>query len=323
VSGTPLRAEAYLAPETLAQLSPFELRARMVVEGISSGMHSSPKQGMAVEFAEHRPYTPGESLRHLDWKMFGRSDKLYIKRYQQETSLDVVILVDSSNSMRFSTLQTKSGWGGTDAGRSTNQWTKFDCAAAITVALAHLCLQQRDRVGLQIFSDETKSIVRRSGSRGQWKSMVQALATVPVKGVANLPRAVDQLVASLGQRCLVFVLSDFLYPLDKVYESIAKLKFKGHDLVLARILDRGELEFKIDGLRRFEDLEGAQDIETEAENIRVPYLQALKQHDNELEKLTRSFAFDICRIDSHDSVGPPITSLLSRRETLNKHRGSR
>lgn len=151
MSGTPLRAEAYLAPETLAQLSSFELRARMVVEGISSGMHSSPKQGMAVEFAEHRPYTPGESLRHLDWKMFGRSDKLYIKRYQQETSLDVVILVDSSNSMRFSTLQTKSGWGGTDAGRSTNQWTKFDCAAAITVALAHLCLQQRDRVGLQIF----------------------------------------------------------------------------------------------------------------------------------------------------------------------------
>ncbi len=214
MSTSPLRAEAYLAPETLAQLSSFELRARMVVEGISSGMHSSPKQGMAVEFAEHRPYTPGESLRHLDWKMFGRSDKLYIKRYQQETSLDVVILVDCSNSMRFSTLQTKTGWGGTDAGRATNQWTKFDCAAAITVALAHLCLQQRDRVGLHIFSDEIKSVVRRSGSHRQWKSMVQALATVPVKGVANLSRAVDQLIASLGQRCLICVLSDFLYPIE-------------------------------------------------------------------------------------------------------------
>ena len=320
MSGTPLRAEAYLAPETLAQLSPFELRARMVVAGVSSGMHSSMKQGMAVEFAEHRPYTPGESLRHLDWKMFGRSDKLYIKRYQQETSLDVVIMVDSSNSMRFSTLGTKPGWGGTDAGRQTNQWTKFDCAAAITVALAHLCLQQRDRVGLQIFSDETKSVVRRSGSRGQWKSMVQALATVPVTGVANLPRAIDQLIAGLGHRCLVFVLSDFLYPLDNIYDSMAKLKFKGHDLVLARILDRGELQFKMDGLRRFEDLEGALDVETDAENIRAPYLEALQKHDNELEKLTRSFAFDLCRIDSHDSVGPPLTSLLSRRETGSKHR---
>ncbi len=322
MSGAPLRAEAYLAPETLAQLSSFELRARMVVEGISSGMHSSPKQGMAVEFAEHRPYTPGESLRHLDWKMFGRSDKLYIKRYQQETSLDVVLLVDSSNSMRFSTLETKSGWGGTDAGRQTNQWTKFDCAAAITVALAHLCLQQRDRVGLQIFSDDTKAVVRRSGSRGQWKSMVQALATVPVKGVANLSRAMDQLIASLGQRCLIFVLSDFLYPLNTIYDSVAKLKFKGHDLVFARILDHGELQFKLEGLRRFEDLEGAEDIEVEADNIRETYLQALKQHDNELEKLTRSFAFDMCRIDSHDSVGPPISTLLSRRETLNKHRRS-
>jgi len=323
VSGSQLRAEAYLAPETLAQLSSFELRARMVVEGISSGMHSSPNQGMAVEFAEHRPYTPGESLRHLDWKMFGRSDKLYIKRYQQETSLDVVILVDSSNSMRFSTLGTKSGWGGTDAGSKTGQWTKFDCAAAITVALAHLCLQQRDRVGLHIFSQDTKSIVRRSGSRGQWKSMVQALATVPVQGTANLPRAMEQLIAVLGHRCLLFVLSDFLYPLEKVRDSIAKVKFKGHDLVLARILDRSELQFKLSGLRRFEDMEGMEDVVTEAESIRAPYLNALKQHDDELEKITRSFAFDLCRIDSHDSVGPPITSLLSRREKLNRHGGRR
>ncbi|MSR33443.1 MAG: DUF58 domain-containing protein [Phycisphaerales bacterium] len=294
----------------------------MVVDGVSSGMHTSMKQGMAVEFAEHRPYTPGESLRHLDWKMFGRSDKLYIKRYQQETSLDVVILVDSSNSMRFSTLGTKSGWGGTDAGRQTNQWTKFDCAAAITVALAHLCLQQRDRVGLHIFSDETKSVVRRSGNRGQWKSMVQALATTPVNGIANFPRAIDQLIAGLGNRCLLFVLSDFLYPLDKIYDSMAKLKFKGHDLVLVRILDRGELQFKLDGLRRFEDLEGAEDIETDAENIRAAYLETLKQHDNELEKLTRSLTFDLCRIDSHNSVGPPISSLLSRREAHSKQRRS-
>lgn len=322
MSEIPLRAEAYLAPETLAQLSSFELRARMVVDGVSSGMHTSMKQGMAVEFAEHRPYTPGESLRHLDWKMFGRSDKLYIKRYQQETSLDVVILVDSSNSMRFSTLGTKSGWGGTDAGRQTNQWTKFDCAAAITVALAHLCLQQRDRVGLHIFSDETKSVVRRSGNRGQWKSMVQALATTPVNGIANFPRAIDQLIAGLGNRCLLFVLSDFLYPLDKIYDSMAKLKFKGHDLVLVRILDRGELQFKLDGLRRFEDLEGAEDIETDAENIRAAYLETLKQHDNELEKLTRSLTFDLCRIDSHNSVGPPISSLLSRREAHSKQRRS-
>ena len=319
MSAPQLRAEAYLAPETLAQLSSFELRARMVVEGISSGMHASPNQGMAVEFAEHRPYTPGESLRHLDWKMFGRSDKLYIKRYQQETSLDVVILVDSSNSMRFSTLGTKSGWGGTDAGRQTNQWTKFDCAAAITVALAHLCLQQRDRVGLHIFSQDTKSIVKRSGSHGQWKSMVQALATVPVQGTANLPRAIEQLIAGLGHRCLIFVLSDFLYPLDNVRDAIAKVKFKGHDMVLARILDRSELQFKLTGLRRFEEMEGMEDVVTEAESVRTPYLNALQQHDEELEKITKSFAFDLCRIDSHDSVGPPITHLLSRRETRSKH----
>ncbi len=323
MSDAPLRAEAYLAPETLAQLSSFELRARMLVEGISSGMHTSPNQGLAVEFAEHRPYTPGESLRHLDWKVFGRSDKLYIKRYQQENNLDVMILIDASSSMRFSTLPTKKGWGGTDAGRRDDQWTKFDCAAAIAVALAHLCLQQRDRVGLQIFSDDTRAVVRRSGSHGQWKSMVQALATTPVHGVANLPRAVNQLLAGLGHRCLIFLLSDFLFPLEQVREALARIKFSGHDLVLAQILDRGELRFNLDGLRRFEDLEGAAPVETDAEGVRAAYLDALRKHEADLEKLARSFAYDLCRIDSHESVGPPIMTLLGRRESLARHGGGR
>ena len=153
--------------------------------------------------------------------------------------------------------------------------------------------------------------------------MVQALATVPVQGTANLPRAIEQLIAGLGHKCLLFVLSDFLYPLEKVRDSIAKVKFKGHDLVLARILDKSELQFKLSGLRRFEDMEGMGDVVTEAESIRALYLNALKQHDDELEKITRSFGFDLCRIDSHDSVGPPITSLLSRRETRNRHGGQR
>ena len=105
----PLRAEAYLAPETLAQLAPFELRARMLVEGLGSGLHASPRQGQAVEFSEHRPYAPGESLRHLDWKVFGRSDKLYLKRYEQETDLDVLLLLDASASMRFGSIPVKGG----------------------------------------------------------------------------------------------------------------------------------------------------------------------------------------------------------------------
>ena len=108
-SSPSVRAEEYLAPETLVQLAPFELRAKMIVEGVMSGMHRSPYQGMAVEFAQHRQYVAGDDLKHLDWKVFGRSDKLYIKQYQQETNLEVVILVDASASMNFRTLGVKSG----------------------------------------------------------------------------------------------------------------------------------------------------------------------------------------------------------------------
>ena len=131
-----IRAEEYLAPETLAQLAPFELRAKMIVEGITSGTHRSPYQGLAVEFAQHRPYVAGDNLRHLDWKVFGRSDKLYLKQYQQETNLDVVILVDGSASMRFGTMKVKPGWGGTEASRAAGTWTKWDCATATAVARA-------------------------------------------------------------------------------------------------------------------------------------------------------------------------------------------
>jgi hypothetical protein len=116
-----VRANEYLAPETLVQLAPFELRAKMIVEGVMSGMHRSPYQGMAVEFAEHRQYVPGDDLKHLDWKVYGRSDKLYIKQYQQETTLDVILLVDASASMSYGSLKVKPGWGGTTASRQTSR----------------------------------------------------------------------------------------------------------------------------------------------------------------------------------------------------------
>jgi len=311
----PLRAEAYLAPETLAQLAPFELRARMLVEGLGSGMHASPRQGQAVEFSEHRPYVAGDSLRHLDWKVYGRSDKLYLKRYEQETDLDVLLLVDASGSMRYGSIPVKPGWGGTDAGRASLQWTKFDCAAAISVAIAHLCLEQRDRVGLEVFAEAPRAIVRRSGSHGQWRSMVQALASVQVGGVADVSRALDHAMSGLPNKALLFVLSDFLQPLEPLREALGKARFRGHDVVLVQVMDRRELRFPVEGLCRFEDMEGGAPLEADAEVIRAAYLEELAGFQGQLDRIARSHAFDIVRVDSHESVGPTLAALLSRRES--------
>src|SRR5690349_15608209 len=186
------RAENYLAPETLAQLGPFELRARMIVEGVMSGMHRSPYQGMAVEFAQHRQYVAGDDLKHLDWKVYGRSDKLYVKQYQQETNLDVILLIDCSASMGHGSLKVKSNWGGTEASTRTSVWTKFACATALAVAMAYLCLQQHDGVGVAVSAADLRARVKRSNSRGQRKSIVHTLNVHPVDAHTNMANVTEQ-----------------------------------------------------------------------------------------------------------------------------------
>ncbi|MBM4111772.1 MAG: DUF58 domain-containing protein [Phycisphaerae bacterium] len=317
-----MRAEQYLAPETLSQLAPFSLRARMIVEGVMSGMHRSPYQGLAVEFAEHRPYTPGESLRHLDWKVYGRSDKLYVKRYLQETNLDVVLLIDASASMRFGTLGQKSGWGGTEAGRSRSLWTKFDCATATAVALAYLCLAQRDRVGLVLFADGVQASLRRSGVRDQWRKIVQALTTEPVERATMIGRSCDEVLATTRGRCLFFILSDFLFPPEELRLALARLRHRGHDVVLVEILDRQEIRFELDDPTIFEGLEGEPRVMADARLLRRAYLDELARHRAEIERLVRGFGYDRVSLDSHDSVGPALASLLARREALARRSGA-
>lgn len=317
-----MRAEQYLAPETLAQLAPFSLRARMIVEGVTSGMHRSPYQGLAVEFAEHRPYTPGESLRHLDWKVYGRSDKLYVKRYQQETNLDVMLLLDCSASMRFGTLGIKSGWGGTDAGRSRNLWTKYDCATATSVALAYLCLAQRDRVGVTLFADGVKLALRRSGVRDQWRKIVQALAVEPVAGPTAIVRTTDEVLAKITNRCLFFILSDFLFPPAQLRDALARFRHRGHDVVLIEILDRQEIRFELDDPTVFEGLESDDRVNADARLVRRAYQEELARHRGEIERLVRGFGYDRVAVDSHDSVGPALSALLARREALERRSGA-
>jgi uncharacterized protein (DUF58 family) len=310
-----LRAEQYLAPETLAQLGPFELRAKRIAEGVMSGMHRSPYQGLAVEFAEHRQYVAGDPVRHIDWKVFGRSDKLYLKRFQQETNLDIHIMVDASGSMRFGTLGNKDGWGGTQTGKQST-WTKFDHATAAAAAMAFLGLAQRDRVSTEMFGPTLVAATRCSNSQGHWRAIVQCLATHAVDGRADLPRAVDELLSRGTRRSLVIVVSDFLMPRQQVKDALARLRHRGHDVIVVRVLDRAELRFNLNENAPFEGLEGESTIEVDTRSVRAAYLEVLAEDERELERLTRGFGFDMIRLDTHDSVGPAMAALLARRETF-------
>jgi len=312
------RAENYLAPETLAQLMPFELRAKMIVEGVMSGMHRSPYQGMAVEFAEHRQYSPGDDLKHLDWKVFGRSDKLYVKRYQQETNLDVILMIDASASMRFGSLQVKTKWGGTEASKSAGRWTKFDSATAIAVALAHVCLHQQDRVGVVIFADEIRAMVKRSSAPGQWRRVVNTLNAHTVDARTDLAKVTDQVLGKLTNRALFIIISDFFDAPESIRTSLARFRHRRHDVVLMQVLDRQELRFDFNQAAPFDGLEGEGRVPVDPRAIRKAYLEALSQHIENVGKIARQFGFDHIHLDSHDSVGPPLSYLLARRSAVLK-----
>ncbi len=198
----------YLDPQVLAAIGGLDLRARMIVEGLMTGMHRSPFQGFSIEFAQHRPYVAGDDLRFLDWKVYGRTDKLYLKQYQRETNLDLVLMVDVSGSMGFGCgrelkreLKVKSqklkvgdkktkGQTGENVGRNAGGnvggnvggWRKYDHAAALAAAMGYLALEQQDRVGVVLFADQIRANVRPSNAKGHWRPILQALNSAEVDG---------------------------------------------------------------------------------------------------------------------------------------------
>lgn len=321
-SQAPIRAEQYLAPETLGQLAPFELRAKIIVEGLMSGMHRSPYQGLAVEFAQHRAYVPGDNLRHLDWKVFARSDKLYLKQYQQETNLDVVVLVDGSGSMNYGTLPIKGGWGGTQASATTRRWSKFDCATATAVALAYLCLSQGDRVGVSVYADELRAPLRRSSARDTWRTIVQTLSTQPVEASANVVKVADQVLGKVVNRALFFIISDFLDDPRNLRAALARFRHRRDDVVLVQVLDREELRFDFDAAAPFEGLEGEGRLLVDPRSLREAYLAALRRQLDAVAEAARAFGFDSILLDSHEPVGASLSKLLARRSAQARRSGS-
>jgi uncharacterized protein (DUF58 family) len=312
-------ASLYLHPQTLARLSSFELRAKMIVEGVMSGMHRSPYHGFSVEFAQHRPYVPGDDIRHLDWKVYARSDKLHLKQYQQETSLDLVVLVDASGSMRYGSRQFEeaSGAGHTLSPDGRPNWSKFDHATAAAAAMAYVTLQQGDRAGLFIFSDEVRGMVKRSSSQGTWRQIVGALASHYQAQPANAPtdvgRVIDQVIAKLNNRCLLVLISDLFTDLEELRAGLARVRHRRHDMIIFQVLDQREKDFDFRDSVPFEGLEGEPRLRIDPRALRDGYLKALHRHLDQVEKTARSFGFDYHLVNTHEWLGPSLAAFVARR----------
>lgn len=313
-------ASLYLHPQTLARLASFELRAKMIVEGLSGGAHRSPYKGLSVEFAQHRPYVAGDDLRHLDWKVYGRTDKLHLKQHQQETNLDLVMLVDSSGSMFYGsrTFEEASGEGNTHSVDGRTHWSKFDHATALAAAVAYVTLHQGDRVGLVVFADDIRAQVRRSSSQGTWRQVVGALSQHPMDSSqrgrpTNLTRVVDQVLGKVTNRSIVVIASDFFMDIADIRESLARLRHAGHDAILFHVLDKAEEEFTFTDAAPFEGLEGEAALRIDPRSLRKAYLEVFGAHRAEVERLAMGMGFDYVRLGTHDWLAPPLAAYVARR----------
>lgn len=305
MSALPSAAEyrKYLEPKTLAKISALDLRARLIVEGLMNGMHRSPYQGISVEFAQHRPYVAGDDTRHVDWKVFGRNDKIYLKQYLEETNLHLISVVDASESMGYSSI---------DAGDGT-QWSKYDHATAIAASLSYMAIQQQDSAGLAVFDNELKKYHKPSNAASQWRMITHELTMIPRLKKTNTGRILDQLAEKLNHRSLIVILSDFFDDIDSIKKGLRHLRYKRHEVMVFQLLDPMELEFPFEDVTLFKGMEEMGELLTEPRALREGYLEQLNLFTEQLKKICRGMNIDYHRMNTGEPLDTTLSGFLATR----------
>jgi len=297
----------YLDPRTLARISSLDLRARLIVEGLMTGMHRSPYQGISVEFAQHRQYVAGDDIRHVDWKVFAKTDKIYLKQYQEETNLHLICVVDASESMGFSSITS-----------DKEVWSKYDHATAIAASLSYMAIQQQDSVGLAVFDSDLKHYIKPSNTPAQWRVITQDLTMVPRLKKTNTGRILDQLAEKLTHRSLIVLLSDFFDDIDNIRKGLRHLRYRKHEIMAFQVLDPSEVTFPFEDATLFKGLEEMGELLTEPRALREGYLRQLEIFTDELRKTCRGMHIDFTRMNSGEPLDVSLSSFLAAREATIK-----
>ena len=251
--------DSLLDPVTISRAEALGLHARLLVEGYMAGEHKSPYRGFAIEFAQHREYTHGDDLRHLDWKVLGRTDRYYIKQYEQETNYVANILLDGSESMKY----------------GSGRLTKLQYGKMMAACLSYLILHQRDAVALGLFDSEMRDYSPRSDSKGTIHKLLTRLAAFEPKEQTNIAAVLHEMARQIRRKGIVIVISDFFDDEQKVLDGIQHLRFGGNEVIVFHTLDPYELDFPFTGLVEFEGLEAIPKILTRPQEIKKSYQREL------------------------------------------------
>lgn len=301
-------AAQYLRPEVIAQVQRLDLKARLIVEGFLSGLHGSPFHGFSTEFSEHRRYVPGDDPRLIDWSVFGKTDRLYVKKFEAETNLDCYLLVDTSASMAYPEAAEC---------RRTGRMNKLDYAICLAAALGYMMTHQQDAVGLARFDSRLRAFLPARNKRSHLMRLIVELAGVKPasdqsgKGLAG---ALHEVARRVHKRGLMVLLSDFLVDLDELVEALHHLRFRGHDLILFQVLDWTEATLPFDHLSRFEDPDTGQTLVADPSAARDRYLEALRAFTGRLRAEAAGLAADFAQVDTSMTFDRALIQFLIDRQ---------
>ena len=262
-------AEKFLKPEVIRNVSRLDLRAKFIVEGFLSGLHASPFHGFSVEFSEHRKYTPGDNISDIDWSVFAKTDRFYVKRFQAETNLTGYLLMDLSASMGCTYRQ---------------ELTKFEYAISLAAALGYLMVQQQDPVGLIAFDDKVRESLPPKSRKTHLANILSVLARLQPSGQTDIPASIRQIARMVKHRSLIMVFSDLLADAEPILKAVHRLRHSGHEVIMFHILDEAEALFPFDGVVELEDNETGEALTVDALGVRDDYLAAVAAFQSDYKR---------------------------------------
>ncbi len=298
-------SRTYLDPEVIEKISGLELKARLIVEGFISGLHKSPFRGFSVEFAEHREYVPGDDMRFLDWKVFGKTDRLYIKRYEEETNLEAHLVVDASESMAYTSRDGKGP-------------SKFEYACWSAASLAHLITQQQDGAGLVLFDEQVRKVVPARNNRAHLGNIIHELESAePARGT-GIARALNEAGEAVRRRGLVILFSDLMDDGDEILKGLKQVRQRGHEVLLFHVLAHDEVTFPFDRLTRFEGMEEVSQITADPVALRTAYLTEVKEFRRRLRRVCLANRIDLVEMDTAESLAVVLQAYLAKRASVRR-----
>lgn len=291
----------YLLPQVVARLSSMELRAHLVVEGFIAGLHRSPYHGFSVEFAEHRPYMPGDEIRHLDWKIYGRTDRFYIKQYEEETNLKAYLIVDSSSSMGYA---------------SPGHLPKVQYAAYLAASLAYMMIKQQDAVGLALFDEAINTFLPPHATKAYLKQILVALDRIRAGNGTVAGRSLHLVAERIKRRGLVIILSDLFDNPDEIIAALKHFRHKKNEVIVMHVLDPLERTFAFSNDATFRDMETREQMVTRPWFIQQSYREAMEAFVERYKRECREHHIDYVLLDTQTPFDVALLQYLNKRQRM-------